>query len=283
MNRRGAPGVASGLRLFACAVLSLALMIADHHGSYAEWLRSALSVAVYPIRFAVSELFVVFPETFAQWFTSRHELISENDALRRQVLLLGSRIMRQQEIEDENRRLRELLESSAEVEDRVLVARVLDLTIDPASSRATLDKGRQHGIRPGQSVIDAEGIIGQVDHVGPVSSAVILITDPSHALPVSHAVTGFLTVAVGRGLNGELDLSHVPKDVDIGVGDLLVSSGLGGRFPVGYPAGRVLRVDRSTGRSYARVRVRPIADLKRAREVLVIQRPPEVQEHAGAP
>ena len=257
-------------------------MLADHHGSYTEWLRGVLSVVVYPVRFAVSEMFVVFPRTFSEWLTSRHTLISENEALRRQVLILGSRILRQQEVEDENRRLRELLESSSEVEDRVLVARMLDLTIDPASSRATLDKGRHHGIRPGQSVIDAEGIIGQVEHAGPVSSAIILITDPSHALPVSHAATGFLTVAVGRGLNGELDLSHVPRDVDIGVGDLLVSSGLGGRFPVGYPAGRVLRVDRSAGRSYARVRVRPIADFKRAREVLVVQRSPEARADAGA-
>ena len=194
----------------------------------------------------------------------------ESETLRQQLLVLGSRTERLHELEGENRRLRELLESSARIEDRVLVAGVLGVDIDPASSGLVLDKGTQHGIRPGQSVIDANGILGQVDHAGPLSSTVVLITDSSHALPVVLSRNGLRSVAVGGGPTGELDLAYVPKDADIEVGDLLVSSGLGGRFPAGYPAATVIRVETARGGRYAEVRLRPLADVKRAREVLVV-------------
>ena len=258
------------LRLAVCAVLSLALMVSDHHRQHAVWVRSALSVVVYPLRLAASTLFVELPRGAVAWLSTRRDLIREREALRQQLLVLGSRTERLQELEGENRRLRELLESSARLEDRVLVAGVLGVDIDPASRGLVLDKGTQHGIRPGQSVIDANGILGQVDHAGPLSSTVVLITDASHALPVVLSRNGLRSVAVGGGPTGELDLAYVPKDADIEVGDLLVSSGLGGRFPVGYPAATVIRVETARGGSYAEVRLRPLADLKRAREVLVV-------------
>ena len=258
------------LRLAVCAVLSLALMVSDHHRQHAVWVRSALSVVVYPLRLAVSTLFVEFPRDAVAWLSTRRSLIAESETLRQQLLVLGSRTERLRELEGENRRLRELLESSARIEDRVLVAGVLGVDIDPASSGLVLDKGTQHGIRRGQSVIDANGILGQVDHAGPLSSTVVLITDSSHALPVVLSRNGLRSVAVGGGPTGELDLAYVPKDADIEVGDLLVSSGLGGRFPAGYPAATVIRVETAQGGRYAEVRLRPLADVKRAREVLVV-------------
>ena len=258
------------LRLAVCALLSLALMVSDHHRQHAGWVRSALSVVVYPFRLAVSTLFVDAPRETVAWLSTRRTLIRESEALRQQLLVLGSRIERLQELEGENRRLRELLESSARIEDRVLVASVLGVDIDPVSSGLVLDKGTQHGIRAGQSVIDAAGILGQVDHAGPISSTVVLITDSSHALPVMLSRNGLRSVAVGGGPTGELDLAYVPKDADIEVGDLLVSSGLGGRFPAGYPAATVVRVETARAGSYAEVRLRPLANLKRAREVLVV-------------
>ena len=258
------------LRLAVCALLSLALMVSDHHRQHAVWVRSALSVVVYPLRLAVSTLFVEVPRDAVAWLSTRRALVRESESLRHQLLVLGSRIERLQELEGENRRLRELLESSARIEDRVLVASVLGVDIDPASSGLVLDKGTQHGIRPGQSVIDASGILGQVEHAGPISSTVVLITDSSHALPVMLSRNGLRSVAVGGGPTGELDLAYVPKDADIEVGDLLVSSGLGGRFPPGYPAATVVRVETARGGSYAEVRLRPIANVKRAREVLVV-------------
>ena len=270
------------LRLTVCAVLSLALMVSDHHRQHAVWVRSALSVVVYPLQLTVSTLFVDLPREAFSWLSTRRTLIRESEALRQQLLVLGSRTERLQELEGENRRLRELLESSARLEDRVLVASVLGVDIDPSSSGLVLDKGTQHGIRRGHSVIDANGILGQVDHAGPISSTVVLITDTSHALPVLLSRNGLRSIAVGGGPTGELDLSYVPKDADIAVGDLLVSSGLGGRFPPGYPAATVVGVETSRGGSYAEVRLRPLADLKRAREVLVVFPPDEATEGTDA-
>lgn len=258
------------LRLAVCAALSLALMVSDHHRQPAAWVRSALSVVVYPLHLTVSTLFVELPRDAVAWLSTRRSLIRENEALHQQLLVLGSRIESLKEIEGENRRLRELLESSARIEDRVLVAGVLGVDIDSASSRLVLDKGTQHGIRPGQSVIDANGILGQVEHVGPLSSTVVLITDSSHALPVMLSRNGLRSVAFGGGSAGDLDLAYVPKDADIEVGDLLVSSGLGGRFPAGYPAATVIQVETARGGRYAEVRLRPLADLKQVREVLMV-------------
>ena len=258
------------LRLGACAALSLALMVSDHHHRHATWVRSTLSVVVYPIQLAVTRVFVDLPGEAVSWFAGRRTLMHERDGLRRQLLVLGSRVERLHEVEAENRRLRALLESSARIEDRVLVAKVLGADIDPVSNGLMLDKGTRHGIRRGQSVVDGSGILGQVDHAGPLSSKVILITDASHSLPVVSARNGLRSIAVGRGPAGGLHLSYVPKDADIEVGDVLMSSGLGGRFPPGYPAGKVVGVATARGGSYAQVRLRPLADLKRAREVLVV-------------
>ena len=258
------------LRLAVCALLSLALMVSDHQRQHVVWVRSALSLVVYPLQLVVSTVFVDVPRATVAWMSTRRSLIEESEDLRHELLVLGSRIERLQELESENRRLRELLESSARIEDRVLVASVLGVDIDPASSGLILNKGTQHGIRSGQSVIDANGILGQVDHAGPISSTVVLITDSSHALPVLLSRNGLRSIAVGGGPTGELDLAYVPKDADIEVGDLLVSSGLGGRFPAGYPAATVVRVETARAGQYAHVRLRPLADLKRAREVLVV-------------
>ena len=258
------------LRLVVCAVLSLGLMVSDHHRQHAVWVRSALSVVVYPLQLVVSTLFLDLPRETVSWLSTRRTLIRQSEQLRHELLVLGSRIERLQDLEGENRRLRELLESSARIEDRVLVASVLGVDIDPASSGLILNKGTQHGIRRGHSVIDANGILGQVNHAGPISSTVVLITDTSHALPVVLSRNGLRSIAVGGGPTGELDLAYVPKDADIEVGDLLVSSGLGGRFPAGYPAATVIKVETARAGSYAQVRLRPLADLKRAREVLVV-------------
>ena len=270
------------LRLAVCIVLSLALMVSDHHHQHATWVRSALSLVVYPIRIAVSGLFVDLPHRAVSWFDTRETLIRENEALQRQMLVLGSRVERLHEVEEENRRLRLLLESSARIQDRVLVAKVLGVDVNPVASNLILDKGTRHGIHRGQSVLDANGVLGQVEHAGPVSSTVVLITDASHALPVALARSGLRSIAVGRGLTDELDLSYVPKDADIEVGDLLVSSGLGGRFPSGYPAARVIGVSPTHRGDYAQVRLRPLADVKRAREVLVVFPSGEPTEDADA-
>ena len=227
-------------------------------------------MVVHPLRLAVNTLFVELPRDAVAWLSTRRSLIRKNESLRHQLLVLGSRIERLSDLEGENRRLRELLESSARIEDRVLMAKVLGGDIAPVSSGLVLDKGTRHGVHPGQSVIDANGIVGQIDHAGPISSTVVLITDSGHALPVMVSRNGLRSIAVGGGQTDEFDLAYVPKDADIEVGDLLLSSGMGRRFPVGYPAATVAEVETARGGGYAEVRLRPLANLKRAREVLVV-------------
>lgn len=270
------------LRVGVCAALSLALMTADHRGWHTSALRGALSMVVYPVRFLVSEVFMDMPSAVRARFAESRDLAGENEALREELLLLGAKFERLRELEGENRRLRELLDLSARIDDPVQVAKVIGVEIDPMLRRVELDKGLRHGVRRGQSVIDASGVLGQVAHVGPLSSTMILITDPDHALPVLLSRTGFRSIAVGRGVGGELELIHVPKDIDVEPEDLLVSSGLGGRFPGGYPAARVVRVERNEGEEYVHVRLRPVSDLKRVREVLVVSPSAEAGESADA-
>ena len=133
-----------------------------------------------------------------------------------------------------------------------------------------LNKGRRDGVFSGQSLVDSQGVMGQVVSVGPFSSTALLITDPSHALPVQVHRTGLRAVATGTGAADAVVLSHIPNNADLRVGDLLVTSGLGGRFPQGYPVGRVTRVQRDSGQPFAQVDVTPSARLERNREVLLI-------------
>ena len=181
-----------------------------------------------------------------------------------------SKLERYAELEAENQRLRELLDSAARVGVRVLIAERLAVDLDPYSRRIVLNKGIRDGVQVGQSLIDANGIMGQVVEAGPFSSSAVLITDPSHALPVQVRRSGLLGIAVGTGPLDQLELTHVPINADVLVGDVLVTSGLGGRFPSGYPVGRVVSVNRDSARPFARVMVESSADLERNREVLLV-------------
>ena len=142
--------------------------------------------------------------------------------------------------------------------------------LDPFSRRIVINKGTRDGVLVGQSLIDSNGIMGQVMTAGPVSSNALLITDPSHSIPVQVNRNGLRSVAVGTGSLNLLELSHIPNNADVRVGDLLVTSGLGGRFPSGYPVGRVVSVERDSGQPFTRVRVKPSARLERNREVLLV-------------
>jgi len=142
--------------------------------------------------------------------------------------------------------------------------------MDPFSRRIVLNKGSREGVHEGQSLIDSRGVMGQVVHVGPFTSNALLITDPSHALPVQVNRNGLRAVAIGTGPLNRLRLSHVTNDADIAEGDTLVTSGLGGRFPRGYPVGRVVSIERDKGRPFASIVVEPSAELERNREVLLV-------------
>ncbi len=275
------------MRLVVAAVASVVLMTLDHRGPQLEVVRGALGTLIYPIQVLV-DVPIRAGHWLAENLTSRGQLLEQNARLRRDQLVLSSRLEKYEELEAENHRLRNLLESSEKVGERVLIAELMSVDMDPFSRRIVLNKGSREGVREGQSLIDSRGVMGQIVHVGPFTSNALLITDPSHALPVQVNRNGLRAVAIGTGPLNRLRLSHVTNDADIEEGDTLVTSGLGGRFPRGYPVGTVVRVERDQGRPFASIVVEPSAELERNREVLLVwsDRTPEPAEdsiaHTGA-
>ncbi len=257
------------MRLVVAAVASVILMTLDHRGPQLEVVRGALGTLLYPIQVLV-DVPIRTGHWLAENLTSRGQLLEENARLRRDQLVLSSRLEKYEELEAENHRRRNLLESSEKVGERVLIAELMSVDMDPFSRRIVLNKGSRDGVREGQSLIDSRGVMGQIVHVGPFTSNALLITDPSHALPVQVNRNGLRAVAIGTGPLNRLRLSHVTNDADIEEGDTLVTSGLGGRFPRGYPVGTVVRVERDQGRPFASIVVEPSAELERNREVLLV-------------
>ncbi|MBI1731402.1 MAG: rod shape-determining protein MreC [Gammaproteobacteria bacterium] len=263
---RGSPLAA---RLIAAVVASILLMTADHRFGHLEKVRSALSALVYPLQYLVS-----LPAAGLDWMSeslvTRKALLRENARLKEEQLLLGSQLQRFAVLEQENRRLRELLESSLKRRERVLVAELLAVELEPFRRQVIINKGQRDGAFYGQPVVDVGGIMGQVVHVGPFSSTVLLITDPSHALPVQINRNGLRAIAVGTGQDGSLLLEHLPSNADIRRGDLVVSSGLGRRFPSGYPVGVVEDIRLEPSEPFAKVTVTPSARPGQSREVLLV-------------
>ena len=244
-------------------------MTVDQRAQYLDKVRGGLLTVIYPLQVLVDG-----PIRASHWvsegLSSRTTLLSENRTLRQEHLLINARLAKFSELEAENKRLRNLLDSSAKIADRVLIAEIMAVDLDPFSRRIVINKGTKDGVAVGQSLIDSNGIMGQVVTAGPVSSNALLITDPSHAMPVQVNRNGLRSVAVGVGTLNLLELSHIPNNADVRVGDLLVTSGLGGRFPSGYPVGRIVSVERDSGHAFARVNVKPSARLERNREVLLV-------------
>jgi rod shape-determining protein MreC len=244
-------------------------MTVDHKQKHLESVRSILSTLVYPLQYIVN-LPVVATHWLSDSVVTRQKLLEENTRLNEEQLKLNSRLQRFAILEEENRRLRELLESSIELHERVLVAELIEVDMEPFRQQIVINKGLNQGAYDGQPVVDAGGIMGQIIHVGPFSSTVLLITDPTHALPVQINRNGLRAIAVGRGQNGILSLQHLPTNADIREGDLIVSSGLGHRFPRGYPVGTISEIALIPGEPFAEVSVLPSANLGQSREVLLV-------------
>jgi rod shape-determining protein MreC len=206
----------------------------------------------------------------ADTFVSRRQLRQQNEQLRLENLTLHGRLQRMEALEAENMRLRDLLGSSFKLGDRVLIAELESMDLDPYRQQVMINKGSSSGVFVGQPVLDANAVMGQVIRVTPGSATVLLITDANHALPVQVNRNGLRTVAQGTGLINQLHLPHLPNNADIREGDLLVTSGLGGHFPPGYPVARVTEVRREPAKPFATVIATPSAHLDRTREVLLV-------------
>jgi rod shape-determining protein MreC len=275
---RGPPLVATFIML---AAVSVGLMVADQRYNQIDQVREWLSAAVYPVQRAVD-----FPFRAWNWvtgsFADRGRLRQENLELTARLRLSNLQLQRFAALEDENRRLREMRENTSGIAEKVLVASILNVDLDPFRHRVLLDKGAGDGVFKGQAVLDGEGIFGQVTKVNAGTAEVILISDPEHAIPVQSNRSGVRTIAVGTGDSNRLSLPFVTVEADLQPGDLLLSTGLGGVFPPGYPVAEVTNVKRA-GATFALVDARPTAQLDRAREVLLAWFKPAVTEAALAP
>ena len=266
----GRSGFSMGARFLLLAIVCVALMLLDHREQHLVRVRMALDLVVYPVRVAVDLPFSTW-HSLRDTFAARDALIAENREFRRERLETEGRLQRLESLERENERLRELLDSTARVGSRALVAEIL--SVDPGAyrQRFELNRGLVDGVYNGQALIDAQGVVGQIVRVGPLTSEALLITDADHGgVPVSVNRNGLRTIAVGTGDSRRLRLRNITNNASIVVGDLLISSGLGGVFPAGYPVGRVTEVTLRPEQAFAEVIAEPVSALDRDREVLLL-------------
>jgi rod shape-determining protein MreC len=250
-------------------ILSITLLVLDHRFHHLQQLRSALAILTDPLHYLAD-----LPFTTSRWLnettSSRQTLLQQNHELRGENLRLRAELQKYEALQAENMRLRDLVGSSFKIGDRVLVAELSSVDLDPYKQQVIINKGSASGAFEGQPVLDAQAVMGQVIGVTPFSSTVLLITDSSHALPVQVLRNGLRTIALGTGRIDQLKLPYLPTNSDIVEGDLLVTSGLGGKFPPGYPVAQVTRIDRSPDAPFSSVIARPRAHLDRSREVLLV-------------
>lgn len=266
----------NNFRLLLFVLFSIGMMLADHRYQQLEAVRNAVATFIYPLQYVIQA-----PGKARDWLTenlaSRTVLLTENAELHRKQLFLNAELQKLTALEAENRRLRTLLASSVKHEgERFLIAELLQVGVDPYRHQILLNRGDRHGVHVGQPLLAPQGIIGQISEANTLTSRAILITDPNHALPVQIVRTGMRTLALGTGNFQALQLSNILNNEDVRVGDVVVTSGLDGRFPPGYPVATVTQVEFDPTRPFARISARPGAQLDRLREVLLlVTEPPD--------
>ncbi len=251
-------------------VLSISMMTIDHRLSHLRTLRSTISTVMYPIEYLAGLPVKVYTWS-TESFTARNKLLSENAGLRAEQIRLELQLQKLASLEQENTRLRELLSSvKFSNNERLLVAELLSVDLDPYRQRIVINKGTRDGVYEGQPILGAKGIIGQIDKVGPFSSVAILISDPNHALLGVIARSGQRNLIVGTGNIDKLELRHVTNTVDIQIGDLLITSGLDDRYPTEYPVAEITSIKQDSGEAFMKVEAKPLVDLSTIREVLLM-------------
>jgi rod shape-determining protein MreC len=253
------------MRLFIAVLVSVALLITEYRSDYLLPLRASLSLLTDPIKYLVNLPCVVYQD-----INDLLNLQKENVALKQEQLIDKTQLLKFEALEKENIRLRALLENSFKLGDQVLVAEMLSITLMPYEHLMVVNKGTHFGVHPQQPVLDANGVVGQVFRALPFTSEIMLITDPNHAIPVQVNRNGLLTIAVGSGMTNQLTLPYLPTNADIQPGDLLITSGLGGTFPAGYPVGVVDKFPLAADKSITHITATPKALLDRNRELLIV-------------
>ncbi|WDJ97517.1 rod shape-determining protein MreC [Xanthomonas campestris pv. incanae] len=263
------PGeVTSTLRLLVYLVLAVVLIALDSRGGWLSQLRLQANLLIQPV-WAVAGLPGRIGSQVRDNAATHAQLVEETRALRNQLLVANARLTRLQTAALDNAQLRELLNVAERRGLDVQLAPILDIDLDPTRQRLLLDAGSRDGVLMGQAVIDAGGLMGQVIEVTPLHSTVLLLTDPDHAVPVSVARNGVRLIVYGRG--DRLELRDIPLSAGVQVGDEIVTSGLGGRFPAGFPVGKVSELHPDDTHAFLVGELTPAAKLDRGRDVLLLR------------
>src|SRR5712671_3880885 len=269
------------LRCVLYSLLALGLIIVDKRYDHLGRIRRLLSIVAYPVQIAVASPFEGW-DWFRESVSSRGALRADKAKLEAELRVAQFRLQRYEALEAETQRLRALRNNTAGITDRFVIGDVMDVDLDAFRERVLVDKGPQDGVFVAQAVLDSGGVFGQVARVGQLTAEVILVSDATHAIPVQINRNGLRTIAVGTGDMGRLKLPYLPTSADVVAGDLLVTSGLGGGFPAGYPVGTVAEVKRDPAQSLADVDVKPAAALDRSRELMFVWLKPQASSPVPA-
>ena len=269
-NQRRPRIPALNTKLIIFVVLSFILLINDQRNNYLSILRNSIAIAIYPLQSAVE-----IPSRLTDWFDlrikSKEILIKENQNLLSQQKINSSILQRHESLEQENERLKQILNAASNLDNKVEITRIISVNVNPYRHTIVIDKGERDGVYEGQILLGADGVIGQILHTNFLTSEAILISDSDHALPVEINRNGLRTIVLGNGSYTKLDVPYIPNNADIEIGDLLVTSGLGGKFPSGYPVAKVDFIESDLSEQFYKVSAKPIAYLNQVREVMLLQ------------
>lgn len=262
-------GPSLGIKLIVAVGLSLILILGDGRNPIITKMRSVMETGVSSLLYISNAPSTVL-DSFSTTIVDSDKLQLENQLLKRQLLEKNAELLLYDQLKVENQRLRLLLNSPLRKDEFKKIAEVMSITSDPYRKLVVINKGQSSGIFVGQPVIDDKGLVGQVISLGATTSRVLLLTDPSNSTPVQDLRSDVRVIATGDGDSGQLHLDNVPRDADIQVGDMLVTSGLGGRYPEGYPVAKVISVERTKQNYFATIVAKPLASLERLRHVLLL-------------
>ena len=260
----------SGLRIILIFILSSGMMYLDFQGNYTDRLRSYLSVTLLPIQVAANAPKKII-NNLKNKLNDRESILTENQLLKKENIQLYSKVQQTYKLEAENKRLFELLKAKPEDGKSFIFADIISVNQDNDKHQIIINKGSMDGIELGAAIADSKGIIGHIFRDQVLASEVLLISDPEHAIPIEIARNGLRAIAIGIGSYDEIILNNLPNNSDIKINDVLITSGLGGRYPEGYPVAIISNIERVKGDSYLSIGAKPIANLKNINEVLVIQ------------
>ena len=269
-NQRRPRIPALNTKLIIFVVLSFILLVNDQRNNYLSILRNSIAIAIYPLQSAVE-----IPSRLTDWFDlrikSKEILIKENQNLLSQQKINSSILQRYESLEQENERLKQILNAASNLDNKVEITRIISVNVNPYRHTIVIDKGERDGVYEGQVLLGTDGVMGKILHINFLRSEAILISDSDHALPVEINRNGLRTIVLGNGSYTKLDVPYIPNNADIEIGDLLVTSGLGGKFPSGYPVAKVDFIESDLSEQFYKVSAKPIAYLNQVRELMLLK------------